>query len=505
MTGPSGSSPSESSLVHLPLHQAHALLRRGEISAVELTQAVLDHILAVDNDVKAYLTLAPESALEQAAEADRRWAAGEALAASPLLGIPLAIKDVICVEGLPTTCGSRIVESYVPPFSATAVEKLRAAGAVILGKTNCDEFAMGSSTENSAFFATRNPWDLGRVPGGSSGGSAAAVAAGMAFGALGSDTGGSVRQPAALCGVVGLKPTYGRVSRWGLVAFASSLDQIGSLSRDVTDAAILLEAIAGHDPRDSTAVRMPVPAYTDYLTGDVRGLRLGVPREYFAAGIQPEVEAAGRAAIATLAALGAEVVDVSLPHTGDALPVYYLIAPAEASANLARYDGLRYGLSALGVDLGDTYRQTRGQGFGPEVKRRFMLGTYALSAGYYDAYYLKAGQVRTLIRHDFDQALEQCDVLVAPTTPTTAFRLGEKVSDPLQMYMADVFTLALSLAGLCGISVPCGFDDAGLPIGLQIMGRAFDEGTVLRVAHAYEQATVWHTRRPDQAKERSQS
>jgi aspartyl-tRNA(Asn)/glutamyl-tRNA(Gln) amidotransferase subunit A len=500
MTGPSGSS-----LVRLPLHQVHALLRRREISAVELTQAVLDRILAVDNEVKAYLTLAPESALEQAAEADRRWAAGGALAASPLLGIPLAIKDVICAEGLPTTCGSRILESYVPPFSATAVERLRAAGAVILGKTNCDEFAMGSSTENSAFFATRNPWDLGRVPGGSSGGSAAAVAAGMAFGALGSDTGGSVRQPAALCGVVGLKPTYGRVSRWGLVAFASSLDQIGPLARDVTDAAILLGAIAGHDPRDSTSVAMPVPTYTDCLTGDVRGLRLGVPREYFAAGIQPEVEAAGRAAIATLADLGAEVIDVSLPHTGDALPVYYLIAPAEASANLARYDGLRYGLSVLGVDLGDTYRQTREQGFGPEVKRRIMLGTYALSAGYYDAYYLKAGQVRTLIRHDFDQALEQCDVLVAPTTPTTAFRLGEKVSDPLQMYLADVFTLALSLAGLCGISVPCGFDGAGLPIGLQIMGRAFDEGTMLRVAHAYEQATAWHTRWPDQAKERSQS
>jgi aspartyl-tRNA(Asn)/glutamyl-tRNA(Gln) amidotransferase subunit A len=488
-------------LTYLPLHEAHALLQHREISSVELTRAVLDRILAVDNDVKAYLTLAPESALEQAAEADRRWAAAGTTQALPLLGIPLAIKDVICVEGLPTTCGSRILENYVPPLSAAAVEKLRAAGAVILGKTNNDEFAMGSSTENSAFFATRNPWHADRVPGGSSGGSAAAVAAGMAFGALGSDTGGSVRQPAAFCGVVGLKPTYGRVSRWGLVAFASSLDQIGPLARSVADAAILLGAIAGHDPRDSTSADVPVPNYSACLTGDVRRLRLGVPREYFSAGIQPEVAAAVRAAIDTLAGLGAEIVDVSLPHTDYAVPVYYLIAPAEASANLARYDGLRYGLSVPGVDLWDSYRQTRGQGFGPEVKRRIMLGTYALSAGYYDAYYLKAGQVRTLIRRDFDQALEKCDVLVAPTTPTTAFRLGEKVSDPLQMYLADVFTLALSLAGLCGISVPCGFDRAGLPIGLQIMGRAFDEGTVLCAAHAYEQATEWHTRRPVPANE----
>jgi aspartyl-tRNA(Asn)/glutamyl-tRNA(Gln) amidotransferase subunit A len=502
LSGLSGSTEQVSSgqnLAYLALHEARALLRRKEISSVELTQATLDRILAVDNDVKAYLTLAPEFALEQAAEADRRLAAsdGEPGSQPALLGIPLAIKDVICVEGLPTTCGSRILENYVPPLSAAAVEKLRAAGAVILGKTNNDEFAMGSSTENSAFFATRNPWDLDRVPGGSSGGSAAAVAAGMAYGALGSDTGGSVRQPAAFCGVVGLKPTYSRVSRWGLVAFASSLDQIGPLARSVTDAAILLAAIAGYDPRDSTSADVPVPDYTACLTACVRGLRLGVPREYFGAGIQSEVEAAVRAAIDTLASLGAEIVDVSLPHTDDALPVYYLIAPAEASANLARYDGLRYGLSMPGVDLWDSYRQTRGKGFGPEVKLRIMLGTYALSAGYYDAYYLKAGQVRTLIRRDFDQALERCDVLVAPTTPTTAFRLGEKVSDPLQMYLADVFTLALSLAGLCGISVPCGFDGAGLPIGLQIMGRAFDEGTVLRAAHAYEQATEWHWQRPE--------
>jgi aspartyl-tRNA(Asn)/glutamyl-tRNA(Gln) amidotransferase subunit A len=484
-------------LPSLTLQEAAGLLDRREVSSVELTQAVLDRIVALDDGIKAYLTLTPELALEQAAGADRRRAKAGLAGHPPLLGVPLAIKDVICVEGVPTTCGSRILENYVPPFSATAVERLRAAGAVIVGKTNTDEFAMGSSTENSAFFATRNPWDLSRVPGGSSGGSAAAVAAGMAFGALGSDTGGSVRQPASLCGVVGLKPTYGRVSRWGLVAFASSLDQIGCFGRTVTDAAILLEAIAGYDPRESTSLDTPVPDYVASLTGDVRGLRVGVPQEYLIEGMQPQVESAVRAAIGTLAGLGAEVVDVSLPHTDYALPVYYLIAPAEASANLARYDGIRYGLSLEGSDLWDSYRQTRGQGFGPEVKRRIMLGTYALSAGYYDAYYLKAGKVRTLIRQDFDQALKQCDVLVAPTTPTTAFKLGEKVDDPLQMYLQDIFTLALSLAGLCGLSLPCGFDAEGLPIGLQIMGGALEEATVLRVAHAYEQATAWHNQKPE--------
>jgi aspartyl-tRNA(Asn)/glutamyl-tRNA(Gln) amidotransferase subunit A len=479
-------------LAGLTLQAACNLLRQRQLLSVELTQAVLDRIVRLDNDIRAYLTLTPELALEQAAEADRQRAAGED---HPLLGIPLAIKDVICVEGVPTTCGSRILENYVPPFSATVVEKLRQAGAVILGKTNTDEFAMGSSTENSAFFTTRNPWDLDRVPGGSSGGSAAAVAAGMALGALGSDTGGSVRQPASLCGVVGIKPTYGRVSRWGLVAFASSLDQIGCFGRTVADAATLLGTIAGYDRHDSTSVERPVPDYLASLDGDVRGLRIGVPREYLVEGIQPEVESAVRASIAVLAELGAEIVDVSLPHTDYALPVYYLIAPAEASANLARYDGIRYGLSSEGADLWDSYRQTREQGFGPEVKRRIMLGTYALSAGYYDAYYLKAGKVRTLIRRDFDLAFEQCDLLVAPTTPTTAFRVGEKVGDPLQMYLQDVFTLALSLAGLCGLSVPCGFDANGLPIGLQMMGNAFDEATVLRAAYAYEQATESYTAR----------
>ncbi len=483
-------------LALLSITEARDLLRQGEVSSVELTQSVLDRILGYDNYIRAYLTLAPELALEQAASADRVRAGVEEQDLPPLLGIPLAIKDVICVEGLPATCGSRILEDYIPPFSATAVERLREAGAVILGKTNTDEFAMGSSTENSAYFATRNPWDLDRVPGGSSGGSAAAVAAGMAFGALGSDTGGSVRQPASLCGVVGIKPSYGRVSRWGLVAFASSLDQIGCIARTVADAALLLSTISGYDPRDATAVNAPVPNYTALLEGGIRGLRVGVPHEYLLEGVQPEVEAAVRDAASAMADLGARIVDVSLPHTPYALPVYYLVAPAEASANLARYDGMRYGLSLDGTDLWDSYRQTRGQGFGPEVKRRIMLGTYALSAGYYDAYYRKASQVRTLIRQDFDQALEQCDVLLAPTSPTTAFKIGEKADDPMQMYLQDVFTLALSLAGLPGISLPCGFDPWGLPIGLQIMGGAFDEVTVLRTAHAYEGATAWHKQVP---------
>jgi aspartyl-tRNA(Asn)/glutamyl-tRNA(Gln) amidotransferase subunit A len=488
-------------LYDLTLHQARALLDAGEISAVELTQAVLDRILSVDNAVKAYLTLTPEAALEQARAADAaRVGAGLAPApegqAMPLRGIPIAVKDIICTAGIPTTCGSRILEDFIPPYDATVVARLKAAGAVILGKTNTDEFAMGSSTENSAFFPTHNPWDLDRVPGGSSGGSAAAVAAGECLGALGTDTGGSVRQPAAFCGIVGLKPTYGRVSRYGLIAFASSLDQVGVLTRDVTDAAILLNVIAGHDPLDSTSLDAPVPDYTDALTGDIRGMRVGVPREYFVPGMQPEVEAAVRAALEKLADLGAEIVEVSLPHTDYALPVYYLIAPAEASANLARYDGVRYGLRILGNSLEDTYKQTRGRGFGPEVKRRIMLGTYALSAGYYDAYYLKAQKVRTLIKGDFDRAFQQVDVIVAPTSPTTAFRIGEKTDDPIQMYLSDIFTLSVNLAGICGINIPCGFDAQGLPIGMQIMGPALGEMTILRVAYAYEQATDWHTRRP---------
>jgi aspartyl-tRNA(Asn)/glutamyl-tRNA(Gln) amidotransferase subunit A len=480
-------------LHQLTIHEAHDHLATGEITAVELTAAVLERILAVDNDVKAYLTLTPERALDQARAADGRRVAGED---GPLLGVPLAIKDVLCTKGIATTCGSRILEGFVSPYDATAVARLKAAGAVLLGKTNTDEFAMGSSTENSAFFTTHNPWGLDRVPGGSSGGSAAAVAADECLGALGTDTGGSVRQPAGLCGVVGLKPTYGRVSRYGLVAYASSLDQVGVLAKDVTDAAILLEVIAGHDPRDSTSLDVPVPGYAAGLTGDVKGVRVGVPKEYFIEGMQPEVEAAVRVAVDKLAALGADVQEVSLPHTDHALPVYYLIAPAEASANLARYDSVRYGLRVDGGELIETYKATRGQGFGPEVKRRIMLGTYALSAGYYDAYYLKAQKARTLIKADFDAAFEQVDVIVAPTSPTTAFRIGEKVDDPLQMYLTDVFTLSMNLAGNCGLSLPCGFDAGDLPIGVQVMGPPLGEEQVLRVAYAYEQATEWHTRRP---------
>jgi aspartyl-tRNA(Asn)/glutamyl-tRNA(Gln) amidotransferase subunit A len=482
-------------LHQLTIHEARERLAHREFTAVELAEAVLERTIAVDNDVRAYLTLTPEDALAQARVADERRAGGEN---TPLLGIPLAVKDVLCTEGIHTTCGSRILEDFIPPYDATAVARLRAAGAVLLGKTNTDEFAMGSSTENSAFFTTHNPWDLDRVPGGSSGGSAAAVAADECLGALGTDTGGSVRQPAALCGVVGLKPTYGRVSRYGLVAFASSLDQIGVLTKDVADAAILLAAIAGHDPCDSTSMDVPVPDYDGGLqdSNGLRGVRVGVPREYFIQGVQAEVEAAVRAAVERLADLGAEVREVSLPHTDYALSVYYLIAPAEASANLARYDGVRYGLRVDDGGLIDMYKATRGQGFGSEVKRRIMLGTYALSAGYYDAYYLKAQKVRTLIKADFDAAFERVDVIVAPTSPTTAFRIGEKVDDPLQMYLSDVFTLSMNLAGICGLSLPCGFDAGGLPIGLQIMGPAFGEEQVLRVAQAYEQATTWHVRRP---------
>ncbi len=490
-------------LYQLTIHQAHDRLVAGEISAVELTEAVLERILAADNDVQAYLTLTPEEALAQARAADGRRAAGED---NPLLGIPLAIKDVLCTEGITTTCGSRILEDFVPPYDATAVARLKAAGAIILGKTNTDEFAMGSSTENSSFFTTRNPWNLDRVPGGSSGGSAAAVAADECLGALGTDTGGSVRQPASLCGVVGLKPTYGRVSRYGLIAFASSLDQIGVLTKDVTDAALLLEVIAGYDPRDSTSMNVLVPGYKNGLEKgtDLHGVRVGVPKEYFVAGMQPEVETTVRAAVNELADLGAQVQEVSLPHTDYALPVYYLIAPAEASANLARYDGVRYTvrMNADGSNehrpepVEGMYKATRGQGFGSEVKRRIMLGTYALSAGYYDAYYLKAQKVRTLIKSDFDAAFEQVDVIVSPVTPTTAFRIGEKTDDPLQMYLSDIFTLSMNLAGICGLSLPCGFDSDGLPVGLQVIGPAFGEERVLRAAYAYEQATEWHNKRP---------
>jgi len=487
-------------LYDLTIHESLDLMRRGELTSVELTQAVLDRIGTVDRHIQAYLALSPEWALDQARQADAQRARRARGENASLLGVPLAIKDVICVEGLPCTCGSRILENFAPPYSATAVERLRAAGCVILGKTNTDEFAMGSSTENSAYFTTHNPWNLECVPGGSSGGSAAAVAAGMALGALGTDTGGSVRQPASLCGVVGLKASYGRVSRYGLVAFASSLDQIGPLAHNVRDGALLLGVVAGHDPRDSTSMPVAVPDYVAALDAKngLSGIRVGVPREYFIPGMQPQVAKAIRAAIEVMRGLGAQVREVSLPHTDYSLPVYYLLAPAEASANLARYDGVRYGLRVAerGDTMWETYRQTRGLGLGSEVKRRIMLGTYALSAGYYDAYYLKAQQVRTLIKADFDAAFREVDVIACPTAPTTAFKIGEKADDPLQMYLSDVFTLSCNLAGICGISLPCGFDGNGLPIGLQILGPAFGEEIILRAAHAYEQATEWHTRKP---------
>jgi aspartyl-tRNA(Asn)/glutamyl-tRNA(Gln) amidotransferase subunit A len=479
-------------LTRLTLLEARALLRAREISAVELTDAYLARIEALEPQLRAFVTVTADLARLQARAADVRLAAEEE---APLLGLPLALKDILCTAGVRTTCSSRILENFVPPYDAAVVERLRAAGAVVLGKTNLDEFAMGSSTENSAFFPTRNPWDLERVPGGSSGGSAAAVAAGEAPAALGTDTGGSIRQPAALCGIVGLKPTYGRVSRYGLVAFASSLDQIGPMARTAADCALLLGVIAGHDPRDATALPDPVPDYLAELEGDLRGLRVGVPREYFAAGLEPGVEAAVRAAIAQLAALGASVDEVSLPHTEYGVAAYYLIAPAEASANLARYDGVKYGYSVAAPTLLDSYFRTRAEGFGPEVKRRIMLGTYALSAGYYDAYYLKAQKVRTLIKGDFDRAFERFDVLATPTSPTVAFRLGERVADPLAMYLSDVCTIPVNLAGLPGVSVPCGFVD-GLPVGLQLIGPPLSEGRLLRVAHCYQQATDWHRRTP---------
>ncbi|MEZ4539595.1 MAG: Asp-tRNA(Asn)/Glu-tRNA(Gln) amidotransferase subunit GatA [Chloroflexota bacterium] len=479
-------------LASLTLTGLRDALYRGETTSVAATQAMLDRIVAHDNTIRSYLTVTDELALEQAAAADHRRAAGED---TPLLGVPVAVKDMLCLAGAPTTAGSKILEGFIPPYSAFAVDRLVEAGAVILGKTNTDEFAMGSSTENSAYFTTRNPWDPERVPGGSSGGSAAAVAAGLAYGALGTDTGGSVRQPASFCGLVGLRPTYGRVSRWGVIAFASSLDQVGPFGRTAADAAALLSVVAGYDPRDSTSLDAPVPDYEAALTGDIRGLRVGVPREYFIEGIEPEVEAAVRAAIDDLAALGAEIVDVSLPHTRYGLPVYYLIAPAEASANLARYDGTRFGPRVAGADMIDTVRQTRAL-FGPETKRRIMLGTYALSAGYYDEYYGRALKVRSLIREDFRRVFESVDVIAAPTSPTTAFRIGDRAGDPLSMYLADIFTLPLNLSASCGLSVPCGFDSQGLPIGLQLIGDTLQEALILNVAHAYEQVKPWHRRLP---------
>jgi len=482
-------------LHELTIAAAGRLLRRREISAVELARAHLGRIEALDPGIGAFLTVTAEEALAAAAAADRRIAAGDA---GPLTGIPLAVKDVLCTRGVRTTCGSRILEHFVPPYDATAVRRLRQAGAVILGKLNLDEFAMGSSTENSAFQVTRNPWDPSRTPGGSSGGSAAAVAARLCLGALGSDTGGSIRQPASHCGVVGVKPTYGRVSRYGLVAFASSLDQVGPFGRTVEDAALQLAAIAGRDPADSTSADAPVPDFAAALGREVRGLRIGIPAEYRAAeGLDPEVGRAVEEAVATLERLGATAVPVSLPHTRYAVAVYYVIAPAEASSNLARYDGVKYGLREPGGgELLAMYKRTRGRGFGPEVRRRIVIGTYCLSAGYYDAYYGKASQVRSLIVRDFEEAFRHCDAIACPTAPTPAFRIGEKAGDPLTLYLADIFTIPANLAGIPAVSVPCAFSAAGLPIGLQLLGKAFDEETILRLAHALEGERGLFRRRP---------
>ena len=488
------------SLTDLTLTEASALLREGKTTSLELTEACLARIERLDPRLRAFLTMTPDLALAAAREVDQRIAAWRKNPASadpfnPLTGIPVAVKDVLCLKGTRTTAGSRILENFVAPYTATAVQKLLDAGVVVVGKTNCDEFAMGSSTENSGYGVTRNPWDAARVPGGSSGGSAAAVAARMAFGALGTDTGGSIRQPASFCGIVGLKTSYGRVSRYGLIAYGSSLDSIGPLARTVADTALIFGALAGHDPHDATS--MPLPAPEASLNGaGMKGVRVGVPKEYFIAGVQKEVESAVREAIRVLESLGAQAVEISLPHTEYALPVYYLIAPAEASANLARFDGVRYGPREEGDSLWEVYLDTRGGRFGPEVKRRIMLGTYALSAGYYDAYYGQAQKVRTLIKRDFDEAFKTVDVIACPVAPTTAFKIGEKGDDPLAMYLEDVFTLPPSLAGICGLSVPCGFDAKRLPIGLQLLGPAFGEDKVLRVGYAYEQATEWHREGP---------
>jgi len=478
----------------LTIHEAHKLIKTKQLSSVELTKAILERIRQVEPKVHALVTITDELALKQARKADELIARGDT---NPLTGIPVVIKDNMCTKGIPTTCSSKMLENFVPPYDATVVEKLNNCGVVIVGKSNMDEFAMGSSTEHSALFTTHNPWDLSRVPGGSSGGSAVVVAAGEAIYALGSDTGGSIRQPAGFCSVSGLKPTYGRVSRYGLVAFASSLDQIGPLTQDVADCALVLNAIAGHDDRDSTSVPYPTPDYTQCLTADLNGLHIGVPREYFVKGMQSDVETAIRGAINKLEELGAKVEwEVSLPHTPYALAAYYIIAPSEASANLARYDGVKYGFSYQETDsMWEALEKTRQYGFGAEVKRRIMLGTYALSAGYYDAWYLKAQKVRTLIRQEFDKAFEKFDALVTPTSPTVPFKIGEKVDDPLQMYLSDVCTLPINIAGLPAISIPAGFAD-GLPIGMQIIGKPFSEETLLKIAHAYQQATDWHKRKP---------
>ncbi|CAH2032177.1 Asp-tRNA(Asn)/Glu-tRNA(Gln) amidotransferase subunit GatA [Trichlorobacter ammonificans] len=480
-------------LFDLTLHQLHDMLKSRAISSRELTRTMLERIETVEPLVGAFITCTADQALADADLADQRIAAGDC---APLTGIPVALKDIFMTAGIRTTCASRILENFIAPYDATAWSRMKEQGAVLLGKLNQDEFAMGSSCETSAFGPTRNPWNSACIPGGSSGGSAAAIAARQAVATLGTDTGGSIRQPASHCGCVGLKPTYGRVSRYGVIAYASSLDQVGPMTRDVRDCALLLQVIAGHDPKDSTSVDTPVPDYGAALTGEVAGMKIGLPREYFIEGLDPAVQQAMDQAIARFRELGAELVPVSLPHTSYAVACYYLIATAEASSNLARYDGIRFGHRAQNAaGLIDLMMQSRAHGFGSEVKRRIMLGTYALSSGYYDAYYLKAQKVRSLIQQDFTEAFKQVDLLLTPTAPTPAFRLGEKVSDPLQMYLSDIFTIPVNLAGICGISVPAGMSSDGLPVGLQLVGRPFGEETILRAAHAFEQTTEWHQKK----------
>jgi aspartyl-tRNA(Asn)/glutamyl-tRNA(Gln) amidotransferase subunit A len=475
--------------------ELHEKIRKREVSSEEATRAQLDRIGKIEPKIHAYLTLCEEEAFSRARSVDREIAQGREV--RPLTGVPFALKDIFLTKGIKTTCASKILHNYTPPYDGTAVRKLSEQGIVLLGKLNMDEFAMGSSTETSAFQKTLNPWDLERTPGGSSGGSAAALAADLAFGTLGTDTGGSIRQPAALTSIVGLKPTYGRVSRYGVIAFASSLDQVGPMAKDVRDCAFILNAVAGYDPKDSTSVNLPVPDYTVSLTGEAKGMRIGVPKEYFAEGMDPEVEGILRKAIKVYEGLGAVCEEISLPHTEYAVPTYYILAPAEASSNLARYDGVRFGhRSAKASDLHSLYVHSRTEGFGPEVKRRIMLGTYVLSAGYYDAYYLKAQKVRTLIRRDFEEAFQKFDVILTPVSPTPAFKIGEKTDDPLKMYLSDIYTINVNLAGLPGMSLPCGFSSGGLPIGLQLIAKHFEEEKIFRAAYAYEQNTEWHKKKP---------
>jgi len=482
-------------LHNLTIHELKERLKIREISARELTLEFIKRIERVEKDIHSFITLTKDDALKQAEDIDNKINAGKDL---PLLGIPLAIKDLICIRRVRTTCGSKILSNYVPPYDATVIKKLRDSGAVFLGKLNMDEFAMGSSTETSHFGVTRNPWNLDAIPGGSSGGSAASVSADECAGSLGSDTGGSIRQPASMCGITGLKPTYGRVSRFGLVAFASSLDQIGPMTKDVTDTAILMNVISGKDPLDSTSADVPVPDFTKSLLNNVKGLKIGIPKEYFVEGMDGDVEKSVKGAIEIFKKLGAEIKEVSLPHTDYAVSAYYVIAPAEASSNLARYDGVKYGYRTdNSKNLLSMYKKTRKEGFGAEVKRRIMLGTYTLSSGYYDAYYLKAQKVRTLIKKDFDDAFKNCDILITPTAPTSAFKIGEKFDNPIQMYLSDIFTISVNLAGVPAISIPCGFSKNGLPIGLQIIGRHFDEETVIRAAYTFEQNTDYHQKKPN--------